>query len=331
MFSRRGGDTPLFLANKMSIQEILSNSTVLKFKTPVRINNFSATEKAEAWMFAESVYDVCFENGSFTSLELESYLAEQGIWIESREQKYLQDLEDMQSMKVDYYDNFAIPSRRQGIKSAITKKMALVHSDHMDKTYLSEYTCEAARDEAYGIHLFNKVDNPFVYFRKFQSARISEDVIRDLYFDHTWRMVWGVSKDAMSIFGIHMNHLNENQLSLLYWSKLYDNISESSEAPSSASMKDPLAVDGWLIKQSKKRDAEERLKSIPGKDGEVFLPARNKQEAKEIMSLNTSEASRIIKSKAKELSKGVDIDEANFAHVKQDISMKINEASMRKG
>lgn len=141
-------------------------------------------------------------------------------------------------------------------------------------------------------------------------------------------MIWSVCKEPAAIFGLNLNQLNDNQLSLLYWSKLYDNIAESSEAPSNTIMKDQLAVDGWLIKQSKKRDSEDRQKGITTKGGEVFLPASSKKEAKEIMALNTGDAARVIKSRAKDLAGGKALDERQFSHIKQDVGMKINELSM---
>jgi len=310
------------------IQDLLSNSTLLKFRIPVRIMNFTPMEKAEAWSFAEQSYEQCFENGSLTTNELADFLCEMEIWTEKDENNYVEGMEDIQTMKVDYYDNYVIPTRRDLIKTAIVKKMAILSEAYSNKSYLYEYTCEAARDEAYGIYLFHKYDSPIFFYRKFITSRLTEEDIRDLCFNHTWRMIWSVCKEPSAIFGLNLNQLNDNQLSLLYWSKLYDNIGESTEAPASVVMKDQLAVDGWLIKQSKKRESEDRQNAITTKGGEVFLPASSKKEAKEIMALNTPDAVRIIKSRAKDLAGGNSLDERQFSHIKQDVGMKINELSM---
>lgn len=310
------------------IQDLLSNSTLLKFRTPVRITNFTPLEKAEAWSFAEKNYEDCFDNGSLTANELADYLEEIGIWTEDDEEKYTNGMDDLQTMKVDYYDNYVIPTRRDLIKAAIAKKTAMLSEAYANKSYLHEYTCESARDEAYGLYLFHTYENPVSYCRKFMAARLSEEQARELTFNHTWRMIWSVCKEPAAIFGLNLNQLNDNQLSLLYWSKLYDNIAESSEPPAGSMMKDQLAVDGWLIKQSKKRESEDRQKGITTKGGEVFLPASSKKEAKEIMSLNTGDAARVIKSRARDLAGGKTLDERQFSHVKQDVGMKINELSM---
>jgi hypothetical protein len=302
----------------------------LAFKKPIRIANFSPIEKAEASAYAEAVYDECFESGSFSKEELADYLMEIGLWTQQQEEDYLKGFEDLQQMKMDYFEAFALETKRTKIKKAIDAKMYQLNIAFQKKIYLSEYTCEYARDEAYAYYLFRDKDAPFAFSRKFLSSRMSEEDIRALYFDSTWRMIWGVSKDAKSIFGVSSNQLNDNQLSLLYWSKLYDNIGESMDAPSNAVMKDPLAVDGWFIKQAKKRETEDKKNALPDQNaGEVFVMASSQKEIKEINSLNSAEGKQILKSRAKDLVAKGELDERQFSHVKQEIGIKKNELSFR--
>jgi hypothetical protein len=308
----------------------LSNTTLLAFKKPIRIANFSPTEKAEAAAYSETVYEECFEFGSFCKEELADYLMEVGLWSQKEEEDYLQGLEDLQQMKVDYFEMFAIETRRMKVKRAIEAKIHQLNAVFQKKVYLNEYTCEYARDEAYAYYLFRDKDYPFAFSRKFLNSRMPEDDIRSLYFDGTWRMIWGVSKDPQSIFGISANQLNDNQLSLLYWSKLYDNISESTDAPGSAVMKDSLAVDGWFIKQAKKREAEDKMKSLPTNDAsENFVMVSSAKEAREINNLNGIEGKQILKSRARDLVAKGELDERQFSHVKQEIGIRKNELSFR--
>ena len=308
----------------------MSNTTLLAFKKPIRIANFSPIEKAEAAAYSEGVYDECFESGSLSKEELADYLMEVGLWSQKEEEDYLQGLEDLQQMKVDYFEMFAIETRRMKVKRAIEAKIHQLNAVFQKKVYLNEYTCEYARDEAYAYYLFRDKDYPFAFSRKFLNSRMPEDDIRSLYFDGTWRMIWGVSKDPQSIFGLSANELNDNQLSLLYWSKLYDNISESTDAPGSAVMKDSLAVDGWFIKQAKKREAEDKMKSLPTNDAsENFVMVSSAKEAKEINSLNNAEGRQILKSRARDLAAKGELDERQFSHVKQEIGIRKNELSFR--
>ena len=255
---------------------------------------------------------------------------ELGLWSQKEEEDYLQGFEDLQQMKMEYFDAFVFETRRTKIKRAIETKTNQLNVAFQKKIYLNEYTCEYARDEAYAYYLFRDKDCPFMFSRKFLSSRMSEEDIRALYFDSTWRMIWGVSKDAKSIFGVSSNQLNDNQLGLLYWSKLYDNIGESMDAPSNAVMKDPLAVDGWFIKQAKKKEAEDKKNALPNQNaGEVFVMASSQKEIKEINSLNSAEGKQVLKSRARDLANKGELDERQFSHVKQDIGIKKNELSFR--
>jgi hypothetical protein len=312
------------------IRELLSNTTVLRFAQPVVIENFTPVEKAQAWAFAQQCYQDAFEDGNFTKDEIENYIADLGYWSDERELKHNEDVEVLQSMKVDYFEQFIFPSKRTKIKRSIDRQLDVINTNFIAKTYLSEYSCENLRDEAYHLYLFKDSDNPFSFYRKYVVSRLSEETLRSMYFDQIWRMVWNVSKDPVAIFGLNVNCLNDNQLGLLYWSKLYDSIGESSDGPSQAVMNDPIAVDGWLVKQSKKRAAEEKQSLIPDKDGEVFMIVKDKKESEEILSLNTPDAKRVIKSRAKDLKEKGNLDEFNFSHVKQDLAMQVNELNTRR-
>ena len=302
----------------------------MAFKKPIRIANFSPIEKAEAAAYAEGVYEECFESGSFSKEELADYLIDMELWSDEEEKSFSQCLEDIQQMKMDYYEAFALETRRNKIKQAIRTKTMALNMQFQQKSYLTDYTCEAAKSEAYGFYLFRDRDCPFSFYRKFTLSNLPEDEIRGLYFDQTWRAIWSVSKDPQAIFGTTLSCLNDNQLSLLYWSKLYDSVSESMDAPASCVMKDPIAVDGWLIKQNKKRETEDRKNALPSNNaGEVFVPITSRKEIKEVNSLNDSSGKQILKSRAKDLADKGELDERQFSHVKQEIGIKKNELSFR--
>lgn len=302
----------------------------MAFSKPVRVANFSPIEKAEALAFAQAAYDACFMEGAFSKEELADLLDETGVWSERDEEAYMKIFDDIQTLKVSYFENFAIPTRRDRIKGAINKLTEFANSRFHDRSYLYEYTCDAAKDEAYGVYLFRDSPSPLVFYRKFLTSRMQEEDLRAMYFDQTWRMIWSISKDTQSIFGLNANALNDNQLGLLYWSKIYDSISESAEPPTSHAMKDPIAVDGWMIKQSKTREAEEKVKTLPGKDAdEVFVMVSSLKEAKEVKELNGADGKRILKSRARDLITSGSLDERQFSHVKQEIGIKKNELSFR--
>ena len=297
---------------------------MLNFLEPIRIENFTPKEKSIAWVFGQKAYNDIFELGGMTKSDLAEYLEEIGAWTPSDETAYDEDLDYIHNLKIDYFDNFALPSKKNRIKSEIYRRLYKLNEKFVQKNYLYEYTCESVRDEAYGSYLFGNYHNPLLFYRKFLTSKFSEESLRSLYFEQTWRMIWTVCKNPRDIFGLNLNELNDNQIGLLYWSQLYDNIGESTEAPNNQVLKDPIAVDGWIAKQSRKRDSESKQKAIADKSGEIFMMAESKQDAREITSLNSREGLSVIKSRAKDIKEKGDLDERQFSHVKNDIMMQAN-------
>ena len=306
------------------IQGILINSIIIKDKDYIEIPNFTPIEKAMAWKYSEDVYQSNFESGVYTEEEISFLLDELEIWTESDEVNLTKHNDELDQLKVDYFDNFFFASRLERIKKAIKLKDEVINELLGRKSSMSEYTCEASRGEAYYLELFKKFENPLGTYRKYFGALLREKQIRELYFDGTWRLIWSASKDATSIFGTTLSCLNQNQLSLLYWSKLYDNIGEAQESPPTEALKDTLAVDGWLIKHSRKRENENKSKAFDKDAGEVFVPVRNKKEQAEILNLNTNEGTSIIKARTRDLKDRGDLNEFEFSHVKADIGMQLN-------
>jgi hypothetical protein len=306
------------------IEEILSNTICLG---ETRIPNFSPSLRAEAAAFSRYAYDLSYDHGSLTREELTALLEEMGIWTKEDERKFEESLKALQELKVQYFEAFALKFRRKDIKKQIQDKLEEINKEISRKSQFLEYTCDFAQDEAYVMYLLKEVGNPFHLYRRYAKWKLSEEKVRELYFDNTWRSIWAGSKEASGIFGLPMNSLNENQLSLIYWSKTYDSIQQIENCPNSSALEDVLAVDGWMIKYNRKRAAEEKTQHIDFKAAETFIPVSSPEEAREIMELNSAEGKRIIRARSKDLTRKGELDEREFSLVKQGISMKINELS----
>lgn len=284
-----------------------------------------------AQIISDDIYQSHFEDGVYTEEDISFLLQEIGIWTDKEESNLNKQIEILEQMKIDYYDNFFFASRKEKIKRAIHLKNVEINDMYSVKNYLRDYTCESAKNEAYFLSLFSKYENPSRVYKKYASAIGKESDLRDLYFNNTWRLIWSASKEASSIFGLNLNYLNDNQLILIYWSKLYDSIYESTEAPPSDVIKDQIAVDGWLAKQAKKRAAEQKGKVVEdSKCGENFVMVSNRDEAKELNRLNSLEGLTVIKSRVSDLKKKGDLDEFSFSHVQQDIAMEFNKMRSKK-
>ncbi len=305
------------------IQEILSNTIYLP---PFRIANFDPIKKAEAEAFAQEVEQEYIAYGGLTQDEIIELNINLGYWTEEQEKMLGKLIKEIQYAKGMYYEDFFRASRRELHLKAINSGIKRVNDLVLSKNHLYEYSSEYIKEESYWTFLFSDYGSPALLYRKYPLWRIQDEKVRGLYFDLKWRSIWAVCKDPYGIFGLRGNQLNDNQLSLLYWSKIYDNIQEAQEPPHQAMMQDTIAIDGWFIKQSKSKDSKQE----ENKATEVFKMARTKREKEEIMAMNSIEGQRVIKSRANDLKQNSELDEFHFSHVKQELAMKFNELNSRR-
>lgn len=74
-----------------------------------------------------------------------------------------------------------------------------------------------------------------------------------------WRIRWNVGKkNIRSLFGVDVRDINDIQLSLVYWSQVYDNVYSMIEGPSDEIIDDDEKLDEWL----KKHQEEEKSKKM---------------------------------------------------------------------
>ena len=86
---------------------------------------------------------------------------------------------------------------------------------------------------------------------KINEHRIDESEYRDLARNEPWRSYWNIAKS--SVFGIPVIDFSEEQKTLCVWSKVYDNVYESSECPPENCINDDDYLDSWFIIQRRKR------------------------------------------------------------------------------
>ena len=169
-------------------------------------------------------------------------------------------------------------------------------------------------------------------FKQYLKEQISEEIIRELSHSDPWRTMWVASKAEGSVFGLSAVELTAEQVSLVNWSRFYDNIHESAECPSESVIKDDDLLDGWLIKQNRKREKDKFEKEMEAKLGknknadEVYLVADNAEYAQKIDSMNSPMAKGVKKSRERQIDKRPDgIAVENLPDSKRDMRMQANE------
>lgn len=308
----------------------------------VFIHPFKVEDRVEADFLASEEYEDLSLTGEFTSDDLESFMIERGFWSDE-EQKSLDKLEeDIEQMKVDYYQNFFSSSRKEFIaghlETNIKKRMDILSK----KNKYFDKTCEYIRDYNKTLFLLEKSSffkdgslvkdncNLFVLMSKYTTSILSEKEIRSIAKDQEWKTLWSAAKGDGQLFSNRYCDLTNEQLSLISWSKLYDGIQESMEKPEEAIIQDDTAFDGWLITQSRKRKAEEKRnaaeKLVPknAQDGEIFIPVKNQKEMSDVYSLNDGNAKRIISSTKKDLERKGVVKEVDRSSTRQQLKIMAN-------
>jgi hypothetical protein len=123
------------------------------------------------------------------------------------------------------------------------------------------------------------------------SGLLGDAQTRQIAKSPAWKMLWAAGKTE-SLFGKGAIYLTDEQLSVINWSRMYDSVYESAECPSEIVLDDDDLLDGWLITQSKKREAEKNQQlgnnkgsNKPGLQ-ETFIPAETAEDAARIDSMN---------------------------------------------
>jgi hypothetical protein len=127
---------------------------------------------------------------------------------------------------------------------------------------------------------------------------ISLDKLRLVARVDPWRLHW-------SIYGheIFTNYpLTDEQKTVASFSQLYDNIHKHPECPDDSVIADDDMLDGWLVycrkeNQKNSKDKPRQISSKIEEHKEVFMRAKNKEEAQAIYNQNDEEARAIVKSR----------------------------------
>ena len=142
------------------------------------------------------------------------------------------------------------------------------------------------------------------YFR----SQPSEELLRELVRQEPWRSLWNNGKSSEGIFGKPSCQLTPSQKALMSWSRIYDNVYESPEAPPEEVIENDDLMDGWLTYQSKKREEDKKKNSASEKatgvkGDEVFLMADSENDASRVFALNNAQGKSILKTRQKQMKK----------------------------
>ena len=173
----------------------------------------------------------------------------------------------------------------------------------------------------------------------YNSNQISSTEFRLVARSEPWRSMWNIGKKQGNAFGKPACELTKDQISLSSYSSMYDNVYESSEVPDEKVIEDDDCLDGWFIhqrreydKQKKKKQAEDMIKNPKiANSQEIFLMAKDQEEANKIFDVNHPAVRGIIKDRENTIQNaGRQIKFTELNDIKQDIAMESMQAAKSK-
>lgn len=324
------------------INTLISGIVVFRIgKHYVYVKPFSAKDKTFADFFSNEQYDDALIDGIWTQKDAEEHLIQMGYWSNDNE-KIIQEIEaNIENMKVDYFNHFYNSSTKEYVKKNLEKQKAK-YNEVLNKRYaFYDKTCEYLKRYSFLSYLLQRnsflqnnnkparlVLSTQILYNKYNDAvsNISSE-IRTIAKNDEWRGKWFALKHDM--FSNKPSSFTDLQHSIISWSSYYDSIYQSMDKPTDDIIDDDIALDGWSIVQRRKRKEEEKKasaeKMLPDKlkdAGEIFLPARSKKEASDVMSLNNIEAKARINSLKRDLKENGSMDEAQLSSTRLDLQMQ---------
>ena len=291
------------------------------------------------------LYKEYFEKTKIISKdELREYLINKGI-ISRKELDFLSKctkiIEDFQK---DLYTHFDNTSTFNALKSYINKTRLEESNIYWKLSKYETYTKEGLANYAKSLFLIRNTvysNNKKYKFKTIKHERILNELnlinigpkeIRDLSKNGQWMNMWYALKDY-NLFPEGIGISIEKQL-LLMWSKIYDNIRESTECPKEEIVNDNDAIDGWLLIQKENKKVEKTDKQYNSKLGnaqDIFIIAKNKEEIDRINNMNSQYSKQLRDSRLNQIYQHGLISHGKLADVKQDLMMQQVQMGVKRG
>lgn len=300
----------------------------------------SAEDKTFADFFSQEHYDDSLMDGLWTTEDAEDFSIDAGYWSKEEDDSIKTIGENIDNMKLDYFNNFYNSQTREYIKTNINKQLKNTEVLYEKKYLFFDKTCDYLKSYATTLHLLQR--NSFLMsgdlacdsfpihklVGKYNETR--NNIVshtREISKSDGWRNYWLSIKEGL--FSNHPSTFTPFQFNIIGWSKYYDSVYQSPDKPSEEVIQDDIALDGWSIKERRKREEEEKKHNaeqlLPQKmsnAGEVFIPSRNAKETSDILSLNDGYGRAKLKSLKKDLQTKGSLKECELTSSRQEIQMQ---------
>lgn len=287
--------------------------------------------------------------------QLFGWLIKNGYWKEENDGQLRKFKRDIEDFKVKLYEcafrTEEKKSIRNYIRQAESKYSGLLEQKHRFDYLTPEGAASIAKNK-YQIALsIYKGENPLFaadsYFisqfpyldhiiLKYNEQLATSNQIREMARSDVWRKYW-CGRESERVFGKSALELTDEQLNLISWTRIYDNVYQHPDCPGDEIIDDDDALDGFLIADKRKRDKEKGITAVDElitnekikNANEVFIVANTQEDAKKIYDLNEPMARGNIRKREKLIDKKGTVDEGELPDVLLTKQMEITRAASR--
>lgn len=324
-------------------------------KCPSSEIKYEACEIYEEALRRASFYEIMNED------RLETYLLRNKLWTPEKQARLDALPKEIEDLKVNLYESVNNAQQRLVYREELANKKQAVEELYIEKHSFDYLTCSGFASYIKSkFILANTVfknggrfyfDSDAVFdtlLNMIGSTRITEHEYRELSRTDPWRSYWNLSKNQ-NLFGFSVSEYTDEQRNLCSWSRMYDNIYESSHSPHESVIEDDDMLDGWMIKERREREKEQVKKEgdeLVGKNdkirnaGEVYVMCKTEYDiwgvpltndtrdaeikAKRVDSLNNPYAAMIKKQRLNVLKEKGVVNEVDMPDVKLELMTAIN-------
>lgn len=278
-------------------------------------------------------YDRCKRKKLYTDEQALKDMEMYGLWTED-DQDNLEILpERIENYKVQLFDNILRPLYQEKIRLHLDscKKQydELFHKRHKFDyltaegiSHLAKWQFIITNSTYYKNKRFNwKSGSKHNTLDFYYKNMVTEEEIRILCTSQPWSSYWSSKEMCASLFGSSTSDLTSDQLRLIYWSTLYDQVYDQDDVDPAKIIADQDIFDGWLITRGRKRKGDQKAGFIKNNkianSQEIFIGASNKKEAKDIQNMNVGVSKSHMAQRLKVLKQEGEVKHHHFADVQK--------------
>lgn len=320
----------------------------LKYKPSSDLALYIHEPNSEDLFEAQNIYVEVFEealmDGAMTEGEILNFMQENYLWTEMNEYDLTKGIpKTIDDLKVEIYNNFLDEMSLLVLRTNLKYEQEKLNKLYSLKHQYDHLTCNGIAAFMKNYYLFEnctklkgKKDYDWsgcsvIKVMNFKNSQLlSDSTLRSISKYDQWKALWQTAKKNGQLFNCSSVDMTDEQRRLTFWSMFYDNVYEHHESPPEEIINDDDAIDGWAILQRREREKEKGAKDIDKKLGgnkirnaqEVFVVAKNPKHAKTIEDLNSPRVKALKQARMNQLNKNGDMQEFDFADVKQKLYME---------